>query len=171
MDRAAARAARPRRRRTPAAGTDRAPGAAGAGHLALAGGAAHDSGHYLLAFDDSRVVVGATRETGSGFDHRVTAGGLRAVLDAALSVAPGLADATHLETRIGFRPQGPTGAPVGRPAGVEGLVVLTGLGPTGLTVGPWAGGWPRCWRPAGTRDRPVPVRPAPPGGPGRARPV
>src|SRR5207248_3204760 len=26
--------------------------------------------HYLVSFDDSRVVVGATRETGSGFDYR-----------------------------------------------------------------------------------------------------
>jgi D-amino-acid dehydrogenase len=34
------------------------------------------SGHYLLAFEDSRVVVGATREPGAGFDHRVTAAGL-----------------------------------------------------------------------------------------------
>ena len=33
------------------------------------------SGHYLLAFDDSRVVVGATREPGVGFDYRVTAAG------------------------------------------------------------------------------------------------
>jgi D-amino-acid dehydrogenase len=32
--------------------------------------------HYLLAFDDARVVAGATRETGSGFDYRVTPAGL-----------------------------------------------------------------------------------------------
>ena len=38
------------------------------------------SGHYLLAFDDSRVVAGATRETGAGFDVRVTPGGLHEVL-------------------------------------------------------------------------------------------
>ncbi|HET7882668.1 MAG TPA: FAD-dependent oxidoreductase, partial [Acetobacteraceae bacterium] len=31
--------------------------------------------HYLLAFDDARVVVGATRESGVGFDYRVTAAG------------------------------------------------------------------------------------------------
>ena len=28
--------------------------------------------HYLLAFDDSRIVAGATRESGAGFDYRVT---------------------------------------------------------------------------------------------------
>lgn len=38
------------------------------------------SSHYLLAFDDSRVVVGATRESGVGFDYRVTASGQVEVL-------------------------------------------------------------------------------------------
>lgn len=93
------------------------------------------SRHYLLAFDDSRVVVGATREPDAGFDHRVTAAGLREVLDDALSVAPGLADATVAETRIGFRPASPRPL-VGR---LGGLVVATGFGPTGLTMGPLAG--------------------------------
>lgn len=95
--------------------------------------------HYLLAFDDSRVVVGATRETGTGFDYRVTAAGLAEVLNEALAVAPGLADATHLETRIGFRPWRPNGRPLIGPAGVEGLYVLTAFGPTGLTMAPYAG--------------------------------
>lgn len=99
-----------------------------------------DTGHYLLAFDDARVVVGATRETGAGFDYRVTAGGLAEVLREALSVAPGLADATYLETRIGFRPMGPDVRPLlGTVDGLAGLVVLTGLGATGLTMGPNAG--------------------------------
>ncbi len=98
------------------------------------------SGHYLLAFDDSRVVAGATRETGSGFDRRVTAGGLAEVLGEALSVAPGLASASHLETRIGFRPMGPGGRPLLGPVpGVAGLFAATGLGATGLTMGPYAG--------------------------------
>jgi D-amino-acid dehydrogenase len=97
-------------------------------------------GHYLLAFGDHRVVAGATRETGSGFDYRVTAGGLSQVLREALAMAPGLAYATHLETRVGFRPMSPDGRPVlGRVPGTDGLVVATGLGPTGLTMGPYAG--------------------------------
>src|SRR6185503_9386875 len=62
------------------------------------------SSYYLLAFEDSRVVVGATRETGSGFDHRLTAAGVAEVLDAGLAVAPGLASWTLHEIRIGFRP-------------------------------------------------------------------
>jgi D-amino-acid dehydrogenase len=98
------------------------------------------SGHYLLAFGGSRVVVGATRESGAGFEHRVTAGGLAQVLGQALAVAPGLAAARYLETRVGFRPMGPDPRPLLGPVpGVDGLVVAPGLGPTGLTLGPYAG--------------------------------
>jgi D-amino-acid dehydrogenase len=98
------------------------------------------SGHYLLAFPGGRVVAGATRETGSGFDHRVTAAGQLEVLEHALAVAPGLHDATLLETRIGFRPATPDGLPVlGRLPGHPEIVMATGFGPTGLTLAPLAG--------------------------------
>ncbi|HEX3646858.1 MAG TPA: FAD-dependent oxidoreductase [Pseudonocardiaceae bacterium] len=98
------------------------------------------SSHYLLAFDGGRIVVGATRETGSGFDYRVTAAGQAEVLTEALAVAPGLGAAALLETRIGFRPAGPDRLPLlGAVPGVEGLVVLTGLGPSGLMLGPFTG--------------------------------
>ena len=98
------------------------------------------SGHYLLAFEGSRVVVGATREPGAGFDHRVTAAGLAQVLAEALTVAPGLGSATYLETRVGFRPAGPDERPLLGPVpGVAGLIVATGLGAEGLTMGPHAG--------------------------------
>lgn len=96
--------------------------------------------HYLVAFDDSRVVAGATRETGSGFDYRITAGGLAELLREAVAVAPGLGSATVLETRIGFRPMARDGRPLLGPApGISGLFVGNGLGPSGLTIGPYAG--------------------------------
>jgi D-amino-acid dehydrogenase len=94
--------------------------------------------HYLLAFEDSRIVVGATRESGAGFDHRVTAAGLREVLDEAIAVAPGLADATVADVRVGFRPASLDERPLLGPV-APGLVVATGFGPTGLTIGPFAG--------------------------------
>jgi D-amino-acid dehydrogenase len=115
-------------------------------HLRLAGA---DTSHwpvlqpmnafYLLTFDDSRIVVGATRETGSGFDHRVTAEGQAAVLNVGLAVAPGLADAELIETRIGFRPMSPDELPLLGATPVPGLFIGNGLGPTGLTMGPFAG--------------------------------
>jgi glycine/D-amino acid oxidase-like deaminating enzyme len=98
------------------------------------------SSHYLLAFPDARVVVGATRETGSGFDHRVTAAGQHEVLAQALAVAPGLQDATLLETRVGFRPATPDGRPVlGALPGHPSVILASGFGPTGLTLAPFAG--------------------------------
>jgi D-amino-acid dehydrogenase len=97
------------------------------------------SHHYLVAFDDSRVVAGATRETGSGFDVRVTAAGQLQVLQDALSIAPGLADATVIETRVGLRPRAEDLPIAGRIPELSNLFVATGYGPAGLTMGPRIG--------------------------------
>jgi D-amino-acid dehydrogenase len=96
--------------------------------------------HYLVPFDGGRVVVGATRETGSGFDTAVTVGGQREVLTAALRWAPGLAAASILETRVGLRPLARSGRPtIGPVPQLDGLYVGTGMGAGGLTIGPHAG--------------------------------
>ena len=96
--------------------------------------------YYLLAFEDSRVVVGATRETGSGFDYRVTAAGVAEVLNAGLAVAPGLASWTLDEIRIGFRPTALDEVPkLGPVPGTGNLFIGNGLGPSGLTMGPYCG--------------------------------
>jgi D-amino-acid dehydrogenase len=98
------------------------------------------SSYYLLAFEDARVVVGATRETNSGFDYRLTAAGVAEVLNAGLAVAPGLAAWTLHEIRIGFRPLAHDNRPkLGPVPGVEKLFVANGLGPSGLSMGPYAG--------------------------------
>lgn len=99
-----------------------------------------ESSHYMVAFDDSRVVVGATRETGSGFDYRVTAGGIEEVIREALSVAPGLSDGELYEVRIGFRPMGPDNLPLlGQISNIPRLIIANGLGASGLTMGPYVG--------------------------------
>jgi D-amino-acid dehydrogenase len=96
--------------------------------------------YYLLAFEDSRVVIGASRETGSGFDYRLTAAGVAEVLNAGLAVAPGLADWTVHEIRIGFRPLAGDNRPkLGRAPGVDNLIIGNGLGPSGLSMGPFSG--------------------------------
>ena len=92
---------------------------------------------YLLGFPAGRVVLGATRED-AGFEHVATLGGVSGLLAAGLQLAPGLAPATLLETRVGFRPVTADGRPLlGLLA--EGLVVAAGHGPQGLTAGPWTG--------------------------------
>jgi D-amino-acid dehydrogenase len=97
-------------------------------------------GHYLVAWPDGRVAAGATRETGSGFAVQTTAAGIREVLDEALRVAPGLAQAKLLEVRVGMRPYTRDRMPVlGQVPGVEGVLLATGHGSTGLQLGPWSG--------------------------------
>jgi D-amino-acid dehydrogenase len=96
--------------------------------------------YYALAFPTHRFVVGATREPGTGFDRRATVAGQRDLVHEALSFAPGLAGATVVETRVGFRPVTADGLPlIGPVPGCDGAFVATGLGPQGLTIGPYAG--------------------------------
>jgi D-amino-acid dehydrogenase len=96
--------------------------------------------YYLLAFEDARVVIGASRETGSGFDYRLTAAGVAEVLNAGLAIAPGLAAWTLHEIRIGFRPLADDHRPkLGRAPGVDNLIIGNGLGPSGLSMGPFSG--------------------------------
>lgn len=95
---------------------------------------------YMLTLDDHRIVIGATHETKVGFDHRVTAGGVHEILSKALEVAPGLARATILETRVGFRPFTPGSLPIIGPLpNFNGLILANGLGASGLTIGPYLG--------------------------------
>ncbi len=96
-----------------------------------------DRDPYLVAFPGGRVVLGATREE-AGFQYSATVAGVAGLLAGAIDLAPGLAAAELLETRIGFRPVTSDGAPL---LGVvaDGLFIATGHGAEGLTAGPWSG--------------------------------
>ena len=97
-------------------------------------------GHYMVAWPDSRVVVGATRETGSGFHPHTTVAGVQEVLSEALRVAPGLAQAEIRDMRVGLRPLSIDPLPVLGPVpSIENVLLATGHGPTGLTLGPYSG--------------------------------
>jgi D-amino-acid dehydrogenase len=96
-----------------------------------------DRDPYLVAFPAGRVVLGATREE-AGFAYHTTVGGVGGLLAGAAELAPGLAAAELLETRIGFRPVTGDGRPLLGPL-ADGLIVATGHGPEGLTAGPWSG--------------------------------
>ncbi len=97
-------------------------------------------GHYMVAWPDSRVAVGATRETGAGFHPQTTAAGIQEVLNEALRVAPGLAQAEIRDIRVGLRPLTSDTMPVLGPVpGIEHILLVTGHGPTGLTLGPYSG--------------------------------
>jgi len=96
--------------------------------------------HYVLTFRPNRVVVGATREIGSGYEVKMTAGGIHQVLSQGLGLAPGLASATIVDIRIGLRPMSPDGLPIiGRAPGLANVFLCTGHGPSGLQLGPISG--------------------------------
>ncbi|WML60735.1 FAD-binding oxidoreductase [Neobacillus sp. PS2-9] len=98
------------------------------------------SNHYILTFEDGRVVVGSTHENEAGFDNRITPGGINEILSKALEVAPGLSESTYLETRVGFRPFTPGFLPVvGALPNFDGIYLANGLGASGLTSGPYLG--------------------------------
>ncbi|CAM4353079.1 NAD(P)/FAD-dependent oxidoreductase [Paenibacillus typhae] len=96
---------------------------------------------YLLSFGGGRIVIGATHDNDiEGYDTSVTAGGIQEVLNKGLELAPGLADSTVEEVRVGFRPFTPGFLPViGAVPGWEGLLAANGLGASGLTMGPFIG--------------------------------
>ncbi|WP_413310053.1 FAD-binding oxidoreductase [Bacillus sp. 1P10SD] len=98
------------------------------------------SNHYILTFEDGRVVVGSTHENEAGFDTRITPGGIYEILSKALEVAPGLSESTYIETRVGFRPFTPGFLPVvGALPNFDGIYLANGLGASGLTSGPYLG--------------------------------
>lgn len=95
---------------------------------------------YMVTFPSHRVVSGATREEGAGFDYRVTAAGQDELLRKTLARAPGLGAATLVETRVGFRPFSPDRLPILGPApGCPRVWLANGLGSSGLMMGPYAG--------------------------------
>jgi len=99
----------------------------------------------ILAFDDGEVVIGATHENNTGFDLRVTAGGLHEIFSKSFEVAPGLQDGEVIDVRVGFRPFTPNFLPViGEVPGYEGLYLANGLGASGLTIAPFLGSQIAC---------------------------
>ncbi|MNS80907.1 Hydrogen cyanide synthase subunit HcnC precursor [compost metagenome] len=99
------------------------------------------SDQYLLAFEQQKIVVGATHENDiEGYDTRITPGGMHEIISKFLTWAPGLADSTFQEVRVGFRPFTADFLPViGAVPGWDGLLAVNGLGASGLTMGPFIG--------------------------------
>jgi glycine/D-amino acid oxidase-like deaminating enzyme len=84
------------------------------------------------------VLAGSTAER-AGFDKSVTAGGLRAVLGAALRIAPALSEVRITDAWAGLRPGTPDGLPVIGPGAPPGLVHAAGLFRNGILLGALVG--------------------------------
>jgi D-amino-acid dehydrogenase len=95
--------------------------------------------HYLVPWPGGRVACGGTFEVSAGFSATVTAAGVHELLRECLSVAPGLAGAEYLHTRVGLRPTSPDDRPlVGTVPGWGNAWVVTGHGASGLLLGPYS---------------------------------
>jgi glycine oxidase len=90
---------------------------------------------YLVPRNDGRILAGATVEH-VGFDKKVTAGGLKANLDAAIELAPQLASAHIEETWAGLRPDTPDHLPILGPTDLPGLLIATGHFRSGVLLTP-----------------------------------
>jgi glycine oxidase len=90
---------------------------------------------YLVPRDDGRIIAGSTIER-TGFDHDVTAGGLKKILKDALRLAPGLEKARVVETWAGLRPDSPDHLPIIGPTDLEGLLIATGHFRSGILLAP-----------------------------------
>jgi len=94
---------------------------------------------YLVPWPGGRVACGGTFEADAGFDVRPTAGGMRDLLRECVAIAPGLAGATYLETRVGLRPTSVDDRPLLGPLpGTSNVHVCTGHGANGLLLGPYS---------------------------------
>ncbi len=94
---------------------------------------------YLVPRADGRLIVGATVER-VGFRKAVTPAGARGLLDAALEVAPSLADFPIVDLWAGLRPGTPDGLPVlGADPEVAGLFHATGHFRNGILLAPLTG--------------------------------
>lgn len=95
-------------------------------------------GVYLVPRRDGRLIVGATVEE-KGFDDRLTAGGVLALLESAWRVLPGIDELPIGDQLVGFRPGSPDDAPILGPGPVEGLVYATGHHRNGILLAPVTG--------------------------------
>jgi glycine oxidase len=90
---------------------------------------------YLVPRNDGRIIAGSTIER-TGFDHDVTAGGLKRILNEATKLAPGLEKARIEETWAGLRPDSPDHLPIIGPTDIEGLLIATGHFRSGILLAP-----------------------------------
>jgi glycine oxidase len=99
---------------------------------------------YLVPRRDGRIIAGSTLED-AGFVKQVTPQGVRQILDAAVELAPALADAKIVEDWAGLRPGTPDQLPIIGPADIAGLWLATGHYRNGVLLAPATAKIMRDW--------------------------
>ncbi len=106
---------------------------------------------YLVPRRDGRIIAGSTLEN-AGFVKEVTPQGVRQILDAALELAPALADAKIVEEWSGLRPATPDLLPIIGPTDIPGLWLATGHYRNGILLAPATAKIMRDWIVTGKSD-------------------
>jgi glycine oxidase len=99
---------------------------------------------YLVPRPDGRIIAGSTLED-AGFVKQVTPEGIQRILDGAVELAPGLADAKIVEQWAGLRPDTPDHLPIIGPTEMSGLVMATGHYRNGILLAPVTAKIVRDW--------------------------
>ncbi|RCW66426.1 NAD(P)/FAD-dependent oxidoreductase [Saliterribacillus persicus] len=96
-------------------------------------------GQYMLSLTPDRILIGTTQDT-NDTTSLSTVKGVESILDKALHIAPGIKNATYMETKVGFRPFFKKAIPaIGYLPGYSNILFANGLGASGLTSGPYIG--------------------------------
>src|ERR1051325_4589248 len=91
---------------------------------------------YLVPRRDGRLLSGSTSEN-AGFDKRVTAAGIKSIIDAALEIRPRVAGLSLASSWSGLRPRAADGLPVLGPcAEIDGVYYATGHYRNGILLTP-----------------------------------
>ena len=90
---------------------------------------------YLVPRNDGRIIAGSTIER-TGFDHHVTAGGVKLILQEVMKMVPALEQARIEETWAGLRPDSPDHLPIVGPTDLQGLLIATGHFRSGILLAP-----------------------------------
>jgi len=99
---------------------------------------------YLVPRSDGKMIAGSTIEW-TGFDRDVTVGGVKAILDAVLSMVPRLETARIDQVWAGLRPDSPDHLPIIGPTDVDGLLIATGHFRSGVLLAPVTARMIREW--------------------------
>lgn len=90
---------------------------------------------YLVPRNDGKIIAGSTIER-TGFDHDVTAAGMKKIIGEAIRLAPELQQARIEETWAGLRPDSPDHLPILGPTDIDGLLIATGHFRSGILLAP-----------------------------------
>lgn len=95
-------------------------------------------GIYIVPRTDGKVLLGATVEY-VGYDKTPTVDGVKQMIDAAVVIAPDLAQSTFLQTWVGLRPYYNRGPCLGHLPGYDNVVLASGHFKNGILLAPITG--------------------------------